>query len=237
MLDNIELPREGSRRTAHELVRDTLRQAILRGALPGGSRLVQAEIASRLDVSTTPVREALRDLASEGLIQLDAHRGAIVRELDLDDVREIYDLRMLLEPEALRRAAATISEEELEHAAALQQQMDTETDPGVWADLNREFHAMLVRASRSPRLIAILQNLRDSAAPYVGLSLQTHARQRKVANEHHRGLLEALRARDPEPAARIAREHLESTLQTLAELGAELSAEDAEEMAGAEARG
>jgi DNA-binding GntR family transcriptional regulator len=220
---DIALPKDGSRRTAHELVRDTLRRAILRGTLPGGLRLVQAEIAAQLEVSTTPVREALRDLASEGLIRLDAHRGAIVRELDLAEVREIYDLRKLLEPEALRRASRHITEEEVARSEALQAQMDVETDAGVWADLNREFHATLVGAARSPRLIAILQNLRDSAAPYVGLSLQTSSELRARANEHHRGMLAALRDGDPERAADIAIEHLESTVQTLAERDAALA--------------
>jgi DNA-binding GntR family transcriptional regulator len=216
---NIDLPRDGSRRTAHELVRDTLRRAILRGTLPGGLRLVQAEIAAQLEVSTTPVREALRDLATEGLIRLDAHRGAIVRELDYSEVEEIYDLRKLLEPEALRRAAENITEEELEHAASLQAQMDGVTDAGVWADLNREFHATLVRAARAPRLINILQNLRDSAAPYVGLSLQASEEQRRLANDQHREILEAMRAGDADKAIAIALEHLESTRQILADRG------------------
>jgi DNA-binding GntR family transcriptional regulator len=214
---NIELPTDGSRRTAHELVRDTLRQAILRGTLPGGLRLVQAEIAAQLEVSTTPVREALRDLATEGLIRLDAHRGAIVRELESSEVEEIYDLRKLLEPEALRRATRNITPEELAYAASLQAQMDTETDAGVWADLNRDFHATLVKAARAPRLIAILQNLRDSAAPYVGLSLQASAEQRRLANEHHRQILDAMRAGDADTAVAVAVEHLDSTTQILAD--------------------
>jgi DNA-binding GntR family transcriptional regulator len=203
---NIDLPRDGSRRTAHELVRDTLRRAILRGTLPGGLRLVQAEIAAQLEVSTTPVREALRDLATEGLIRLDAHRGAIVRELDYSEVEEIYDLRKLLEPEALRRAAENITEEELEHAASLQAQMDGVTDAGVWADLNREFHATLVRAARAPRLINILQNLRDSAAPYVGLSLQASEEKRRLANDQHREILEAMRAGDADKGVTLGQE-------------------------------
>ena len=92
----------------------------------------------------------------------------------------------------------------------------------MWADLNREFHATLVKAARSPRLILILQNLRDSAAPYVGLSLQASAEQRALANEQHRAMLAALRAGDAEAAAQIAVEHLESTVQILAEQDAEL---------------
>ena len=78
----------GTRQTAHEYVREVLRRSILNGDLPGGSRLVQAELAATLEVSTTPIREALRDLASEGLVRFDPHRGAVVTELDDEDLRD-----------------------------------------------------------------------------------------------------------------------------------------------------
>ena len=82
-----------TRQTAHEYVREVLRRAILSGDIPVGSRLVQAELATTLEVSTTPVREALRDLASEGLIQFDPHRGAVVSELSGEELQEIYEIR------------------------------------------------------------------------------------------------------------------------------------------------
>lgn len=198
--------------TAHEFVRDTLRQAILNGDLSGGTRLVQAEIAAELEVSTTPVREALRDLAAEGLIRLDAHRGAIVHEIDLDEMQEIYELRQVLEPICMRRAAERINEEELARARALQAQMDLcKNDVGQWVQLNRDFHALLSETSRSPRLIAILQSLRDSAAVHVGLGLRSVPRQLAVGNAEHHRLLEALEARDADAAAVAILEHMGGT--------------------------
>src|SRR3990172_11947171 len=103
----ISPPEEGfaaTRQTAHEFVRGVLRRAILNGELASGSRLVQAELAAMLDVSTTPVREALRDLATEGLVQFDPHRGAIVSELSSEDVHAISAFRTVLDPLALGRA-------------------------------------------------------------------------------------------------------------------------------------
>src|SRR5688500_20338979 len=109
---------DSNRQTAHEFVRETLRKAILRGDLPGGSRLVQADIAARLKVSTTPVREALRDLATEGMITLDPHRGGVVRELNWDDMQEIVMIRHALGPQINRLPIERISIDEIGRANA-----------------------------------------------------------------------------------------------------------------------
>lgn len=206
---------DGRRRTAHELVRDTLRQAIVGGAMSGGTRLVQADIATQLDVSTTPVREALRDLATEGLIQLDAHRGAIVHEPDGEEVRDLYDVRKLLEVEAIKRATKKISDDDLDRAEELYEQMKKEREPVAWAELNRQFHRILVDAAGSPRLSAILANLRDAAAIYVTLSLKLQPAQLTTANEGHLALLNAVRSRDARGAAKTVVAHLDSTVAAL----------------------
>ncbi len=203
------------RRTAHEFVRDTLRGQILNGTLDGGARLVQADIAARLQVSTTPVREALRDLATEGLIRLDAHRGATVVALNLEDLREVYELRKTLEPVAMRWAAARITDEELERAAALQQRMDVEREAATWVTLNSEFHAVLGDAARSPRMSGMLKRLRDSSSPYVGLSFTFRPQQLEDGNADHHQLLDALRRRDGEAAAAGIVAHLEATLSAI----------------------
>lgn len=212
---NIPLLVDSRRRTAHELVRDTLRRAILSGALAGGTRLVQADIATRLDVSTTPVREALRDLATEGLIRLDAHRGAIVHKPDTAEIRDLYDVRKLLEAEAIKRATKVISDADLDRAAALSNEMRVEQDSVAWADLNRRFHAILVDAAGSPRLSATLASLRDAAAVYVALLLELAPEHLHIANDAHQQLLDAMRRRDAPAAARIAVAHLESTIHAV----------------------
>lgn len=204
------------RRTAHEYVRDTLRLAILRGTLAGGTRLVQSNLAEELGVSTTPVREALRDLATEGLVQLDAHRGAIVKQLSWQELLEVQDLCTLIEPEAMRRAAEACTERTLERAERLIEEMEAETeDMGRWADLNRRFHATLVEDLRGTRLVGILDGLRDAVAPYVGLSLHADDNQVPDANRDHRELLEAFRAGDGERAAELSLQHLALTSQVL----------------------
>ncbi|MEV0714384.1 GntR family transcriptional regulator [Asanoa sp. NPDC050611] len=203
----------GERRTAHQMVRDSLRRAILDGTLQAGSRLVQADIAARLRVSTTPVREALRDLASEGLIRLDAHRGAVVRETSVYEVREIFLIRRLLEPEAVRLAVAGIEPEVLAALEGLHKELDEAREPARWVALNREFHRLLNGAAGFDRLAEILNHLDDNAAVYVNMA--TDAEHRQTADRHRQRLLEACREGDGDRAAALVSEHLRQTLDTV----------------------
>lgn len=206
----------GNRRTAHEYVRDSIRVAILRGTIGGGTRLVQSDIARELGVSTTPVREALRDLASEGLIDLDAHRGAMVKRYDYAELMEIHDLTKLLEPEAIRLAAAHPDRAaSVERASQLADRMEAETDVGRWVDLNRQFHAALISCIERRRLLAILKGLRDTVAPYVGLALQHDDYRLKAANKHHRQLVTAVRKGDGERGAKLSSAHVDLTTKAL----------------------
>jgi len=211
----------GERRTAHQLVRDTLRRAILTGKLTADTRLVQSDIAEQLRVSTTPVREALRDLATEGFIQLDAHRGAVVKRLGYDDVFEIYNIRKLLEPDAIRRAVERITDQEIHEAAQIQARADVETDPARWVELNHEFHRVFVNAAGSPRLAGILNNLADSAAMYIATSLVHGEHRRENANAQHRALLDAVRRRDADTACAVMLTHIHQTVETVTRVDAD----------------
>lgn len=203
------------RMTAHQMVRDTLRLAILSGRLAGGTRLVQADIAATLDVSTTPVREALRELASEGLIQFDPHRGAVVHEIDLDELREIYEIRMVLEPLAVRLAAANITDEQLERAAELVLEMDATDDPGWWVERNWQFHSLIEQAAGSRRLGNVIKTVQNSATLYIAHAVQVHPARMKEGNTEHRALLAALRKHDGDKAAAILQKHLGRTMDAI----------------------
>jgi DNA-binding GntR family transcriptional regulator len=199
--------------TAHELVYETLRRAILGGALPGGAHLVQADIAGRLSVSTTPVREALRDLAAEGLVVFRPHIGAVVRELDTAELVELYEIRKALEPLAIRRAAERISPAELAEASALAKQMEGERDPAAWTVLNRKFHDVLEDAAQAPFMRSVLRGVQDVAAIYVARSLISQPARIASGNKEHRALVAALRRHDADAAAALLVAHLDATLQ------------------------
>jgi DNA-binding GntR family transcriptional regulator len=198
-------------RTAQELVRATLRKAIMTGQIPSGTRLAQTELAAQLGFSTTPVREALRGLAAEGLIRLDAHRGAVVNELSREELDDVYRLRCLLEPEALRRAVDRITKEELERANQLEQEMRKAKSADRWIDLNAEFHRVFVSVAGSHRLAQILSSLQDSFAMYIVASHALDDVRRADAEQQHLELLEAMRVGDAEKAVEVMIEHLNET--------------------------
>jgi DNA-binding GntR family transcriptional regulator len=210
-----KLTTPGRSRTAHEYALTTLRSAILAGTLTGGTRLVQTELAAQLELSTTPVREALRDLAMEGLVVFDPHRGAVVRALDIDEVREIYQLRITLEPIMVRRIAERITDTQLDHAEELAAMMQTETNLSAWVDLNRLFHAIFSEPDNSSKLAGILATLRDSASAYVSLSLESRPQQVPEANDEHAELIRLYRQGDTEAVVDLTLRHLRSTLAAI----------------------
>lgn len=198
-----------ARVTAHEFVRETLREGILNGTLPGGTRLVQAELAEQLKVSTTPVREALRDLASEGLVELDAHRGGTVHRISKTELQEIYELRLILEVAAMKRAAERITADQLDRVRTVLSAMQNAAQSPNWVMLNRDFHMAIYEAADSPRLLGIVQTLLDTSVMYVNMAMKSDTGVRDQAGRDHEAILEALARHDADAAVRAITQHLE----------------------------
>lgn len=209
--------RTSSVQTAQRYVAEKLRRAILEGELRGGHRLIQTELAHELNVSTTPVREALRELAAEGLVRMDAHRGAVVSQLDVEDVREIYAIRRQLEPLVIERAMERITPEQIARAESLAESMERETDYGRWAELNRSFHEVFMAACGWDRLAAMLKNLHESAAPYVAFASRVHRELMEHGNTDHRRILAAARSGRREDAIAAAVDHMDLTKSIIEE--------------------
>ena len=206
----------GSRKTAHEFVREVLRRAILSGELTGSTRLVQAELAATLEVSTTPVREALRDLASEGLIRFDPHRGAVVEEMSSEELNEVYTIRKVLEPLALSQALPILTDGQIDLLGRLHKKMQDEPNGAEWVDFNRNFH-MMIYESAGPRLSNIIRGLLDASVMYIGASLKEVPDLREEANHDHAEILEALARRDLAAATAAVLHHLDLSMRALAE--------------------
>ncbi len=210
LVDELDRRRGTSRppRTAHQWVREQIREAIFAGTYPPGTRLVQGEIAERFGTSVTPVREAMRDLATEGLIDVDPHRAATVRAIDLDEATEINEMRLLLEPLAARRAAVRITAEEVEALRATERAMEAAPDHTGWLELNRRFHLEVIEAARSPRLGDILRTLRQVSSFYLAALVRAQGGDREKSAREHTQLIDALEAHDGERAAAIMARHL-----------------------------
>lgn len=213
--------RAAGRRTAHQYVLEIIRDWILSGALPAGVRLQQNDLAVHLDVSTTPVREALRDLAGEGLVQFDARRGAVVGAVDTAEMVDIYNLRRLLEPYATRSAVRRITPAQLDTADALLSEMETTVDDVEWGKLNRVYHALLLDCAGSPRLSAILKGLRDSSALFTMQAMRADAPSaRATGNREHRAIFDGFKRQDEDAAAESVLTHLEGTMAAMGILDA-----------------
>jgi DNA-binding GntR family transcriptional regulator len=190
-----------------------LRAAILGGELHAGARLGEVELAEQLGVSRTPVREALRRLATEGLVELLPNRGAYVTEWSAADLEDIYELRATLESHASRRAATRITDEEIAELERLCDLMEACSRDGSeealdrLADRNADFHRLILDAAGSTRLTTLV-----AAVVQVPLAIRTFHRYspgalRRSAG-HHRELTEAFRARSPEWASAVMQSHI-----------------------------
>jgi DNA-binding GntR family transcriptional regulator len=203
------------RQTAHEQVLEQLRGAILGGALAPGTPLVLSELSTQLGVSRTPIREAIRDLAGEGLVDFDSYRSSMVHAPTLAEAQEVYGLRLVLEPLAVRRAIDRISDQQIERARRVHETMLQTSDLGAWVQLNRDFHAILLEPADSPRLLAMITSLRNAASIQVSLSIRAEVSQLDESNREHALILDAYDKRDADLAIDLTGRHLRSTLDVV----------------------
>lgn len=188
-----------------------LRSKILSGELPPQSRIKEQEVAAQLGVSRTPVREALARLESEGLIHSSPRRGAVVRQIELDEIDETYEIRAALERLVSKRACerATDSEiDEMDRELISAEKEQAEGHRSAVLEHAVQFHALLNRSSRSPRLIAMLRSLGERLRVFRNRSMYQPGRA-EAAMRQHRAILEALRRRDVREMQRWVEEHAE----------------------------
>src|SRR5262245_30698400 len=207
------------RATAVELVSRGLRDAIFDGRLHPGERLRQEAVASEFGTSRIPVREALRQLASEGLVVLQPHAGARVARLELDELEEIYQLRERLEPLAIARSVPLLSEHQLCELGSLVEEMERVADPDDlkrWLRLDRDFHLGTFACAPMPRLLGLIEGFWNTTQQYRRVYTLL-PRRLEIAHAEHRLLLEALMRRDPDDAQRLLVTHIRRTRLTLEE--------------------
>lgn len=188
---------------------DRLREEIRSGRLPPGARLTETEIAERLAISRTPVREAIRRLEAEGLVDHQPRTGATVRKLDYPEIMELYEMRVVLEATAARLAARAASPMEIEELTAINAEMaEAMDDPTRMAHLNRLFHDRLMDAARNRFLLRSRATVESSMLILGPSGMGTRARAEEAVREHE-AVLAAITARDGAKAEAEMRQHME----------------------------
>ncbi|TNF19301.1 MAG: GntR family transcriptional regulator [Rhodobacteraceae bacterium] len=180
------------------------------GALLPGDRLREADLAERLGVSRTPVREAIRQLEADGLVTHVPRIGATLRRLDYAEVMELYEMRAVLEGTAARLAARAASDVELEELDALNDQLSAIGTGPEAARLNRIFHATLLDAAKN-RFLARSMAALDRAMMILGPTMLSDSARAEAATAEHDAILTALKARDGDAAEKAMRAHIEAS--------------------------
>ena len=196
-----------------------MRGKIVDGNLRPGQRIHQEALAEQLGLSRIPVRDALRQLESEGLVRLVPNSPARVAQLDPAEFSEIYEMRERLEPLAVERSAANLTDEQLREIHWLSEQIDSSwTDSERVLRLDRDFHIASMQAARMPRLLRLVEDFWNSSQHFRRAYRETLTDEDiSVIRAEHFLLVEALDSHDGEQAARIARNHIRRTRVRLAD--------------------
>lgn len=197
-----------------EAVYEQLKMTILSGAYEVNERLLEHDLAAKMNVSRTPVREALRRLESEGLLEALPKQGLVVKSYTDDDIREIYMIREALECLAAEFAAIKATDEDialLEKLVMDMERLNEEADSIEALEAHRHFSEAYNRASHMPTLVHLIESLKGQVARFRHVSLSGPER-RESAYLEHKELLNALKARDPERASALTHIHIRNAL-------------------------
>ena len=209
MTDNLEL-RMDAYLPLRDVVFQTLRAAILKGELKPGERLMELQLAAKLGVSRTPIREAIRMLEQEGLAVTIPRKGAEVAKMTEKDMEDVLQIRCSLEDLAIRVSCDKITATELQELKVAMEEFEEKTKSDNVVEIAKadvKFHEILYKATDNPKLLQLLNNLREQMYRYrVEYLKETELYPRLI--EEHRQMYEALMAKNKERAAAYVEQHL-----------------------------
>ena len=200
-----------------DVVFNTLRQAILRGELKPGERLMEIALSQRLGVSRTPVREAIRMLEQEGLVIMIPRKGAQVAEISEKDLKDVLEVRLGLEELAVRIACQRITEEELEELEQAVKEFEEamkEDNLGVLAAADVKVHEVIYGSTHNKRLVQIISNIREQMYRYRVEYLKDEDTRNLLVKEH-KEIYAAIKNRDVKSAKEISYQHIENQREAI----------------------
>ena len=198
-------------KTRTQLVVETLREKILSGEIKAGQALRQAALAAELNVSRIPVREALMQLQTEGLVIFEPHKGATATELNADQVDELFELRAMLESDLLANSILNMTDEKLEEATQLLKKLDIalgkENAANTWSELNSSYHNCLYSGANRPQTQEVVDTLNKNADRYIRMHLLWAGGISKADSEHNE-ILALCKAKNVEKAVALLKQHI-----------------------------
>ncbi|GGI84648.1 GntR family transcriptional regulator [Shewanella gelidii] len=207
-------------KTRTQLVVEILREKILSGDIPAGKPLRQSALATMLNVSRIPIREALVQLEAEGLVVFEAHKGATVSPLSVEQVTELFELRALTETDLLAKAIPQLSDSDIEQAQNVLDKMNAafkQVDSvASWSVLNTEFHTCLYQAAQRPHTLAVVHGLNTMCDRYIRLQLLLDGGIPQ-AEQEHKQLLSYCRDKQIEQAVDLLKQHILQAAEAIKE--------------------
>ncbi len=196
-----------------EIVFSTMRKAIVEGNFKPGQRLMEVQLAEQMGVSRTPVREAIRKLELEGLVVMVPRKGAYVAGLTSEDIREVVEIRVVLEGLAAKKAAQNAKQEEIERLENSLRYFEEAANKNNIIDLisyDTEFHDIIYKAAQNSKLMQMINNLREQVQRY-RVAYFTQMNNTGLLLKEHNEMLNAIKDKDGNLARAIAEEHIATT--------------------------
>ena len=210
-------------RPIREIAYEVLKHAIITGDIPAGERIVETDYADRLHISRTPLREALRKLERDGLVEYVMRRGVVVRAFTIADVEEIYTIRNALEMLTLPAIIEKATQEDIDSLREKLREMDelvASRNIEALSPLTRAFHAQLTRLCRQNRILRVIEGQDEFITRFSAMAIRQESRIDEAHQEHHR-LVDYVEARDLDSFQRLMQHHIDASkqncLQALAE--------------------
>lgn len=194
-----------------DMIYESLRQAIFDGEFKAGERLVEKELAEKMKVSRTPIREALRKLETEGLIKHLPRKGVVVKGFKQEDVIEIYSIRQALEALAITYTVRNITEKEIKKLEEIMEIMEILTnkeDAVALFNISQKFNDILIQSSKMPRLINLINTYQEYLERFRIVTMKEKKRKIEALKEHQL-IFQAVIDRDEKRAEKLVKEHLE----------------------------
>lgn len=200
-----------------EVIFNTLRQAIIVGELKPGERLMEVQLAEKMGVSRTPVREAIRKLELEGLVNMVPRKGAHVADLSVKDIMDVLEVRASLDGLATSLAALRITDDEIRELKHVHMQfINYVNKDNLQGSIKKdvEFHEIIYRSSRNEKLIQIASNLREQIQRFRVIYLKDYSSTNDIIKEHNE-IIDALTKRDRAMAQEIAQKHIKKQEESI----------------------